>query len=526
MSLRGPTSSFSLRSDPVETPQLPPTKHEAHSGIRFNLDTIGEVSSPFSLPTTSSLVRFRMKQASPPDATKADVMRLTAVVDGLQSRYDKSTERATTAEAQLQRVSSALLAERSAAVAQAKKLGGEISCMKRSGAAMREQVANLQQQALKASERHESVAAQARAAEQKVVVAHKQLEDAKATCCSEREKNTALAEELVSLHAENKKAEKRVEELVGAHENALAQAAAAREQAVAASSARTEATEMLRQAEMRTATAETRAVEVEAALQTARGQRSTELALELQSARARAGAAEASASQFRKDLLAATSEIEEVRTKLEAARVELAAASAVAAAAPKRVGHVDAVQMHAEYNELRGEVLRIAAEIATAAEGDDTTTLQVARDQASAKAKEMKASYDTIFGAVDSCMERITDELARDIVAAGVLRPTPEPPPEVRATASVAAPRAPGSLPATTWPSNGPARVAAQGAIGIGISSPALLDCGCNVGATDHPPVTRSGVPIDESVHPQEYVSSVMEDLTGILKLYAFGNFV
>jgi hypothetical protein len=120
-------------------------------GLKFDFTSLRLADKPSSLPIGRSVSNIQDLQASnlrnpfeqPRDAgNKADVMRLTAMVDDLQTRLKTSSDRAHAVEIQLTRTHQCLLSERQNAASYAKTMNAEISSARLAESTLRTELAN------------------------------------------------------------------------------------------------------------------------------------------------------------------------------------------------------------------------------------------------------------------------------------------------------------------------------------------------------------------------------------------------
>ena len=466
------------------------------------------------------------------DTSRADVMRLSAVVDELTSRQKKTAERASVAEAQLQKVSGALLGERYASSTKIKELSSELRARQQSEIALRAEVEKVQQSALSMvpKERLEAAVSGALIAEKKMEAVKLELETARAASGEASAANSALAEELVAMHAARQRASKEFEELDARHSTAISEARGAREEAEAVRARCAAAEAELAEARARMGEAEAR---VEAAERVAAAaEQKTATNPELQAA-----------------LEAARGHSEQVEAELGGLKAELAATAADLEAARKvQVNKIDPVAMHGAYQTVRGRVLRLSAAIAAAGGDQDAEALVKERDELLQQAKKMKQQYDMLFGASDASAEPLAEDLAREILRKEVIEaaaPTAEPPSPEPPVVDPAQPeqvvrllprepiagRAPGATPSPRRYADSAALRAATAGIGMGVSEPALQDCCCNVGETYAPAITARGVPIEAEVgkpkggNEVDYIHAVVTGLNRWMKAYTDDGF-
>lgn len=467
------------------------------------------------------------------DTSRADVMRLSAVVDELASRQKRTAERASVAEAQLQKVSGALLGERDASSTKIKKLSSELRARQESEAALRAEVEQVQQSALSMvpKERLDAAVGGALLAEKKMEAIKLELDAAREASEETSEANAALTEELVAMHADHQRVSKELEELDSRHSTAIFEARVAREEAEAVRARCAAAEAELAEARARMEEAEARVVV--AARVAAAAEEKTATSPELQAA-----------------LEAARGHSEQVEAELGGLKGELAAATADLEAARKvEVKNIDPVAMHGAYQTVRGRVLRLSAAIAGAGGEQDAEALVKERGELLQQAEKMKQQYDTLFGASDASAEPLAEDLAREILRKEVLEaaaPTAEPPSPEPPVVDPAQPeqvvrllprepiasRAPGATPSPRRYADTAALRAATAGIGMAVSEPALQDCCCNVGETYAPAITARGVPIEAgAVKPQggndvEYIHAVVAGLNRWMKAYTDDGFV
>tara|TARA_Y100000389_G_scaffold52180_2_gene47982 strand:+ start:239 stop:1891 length:1653 start_codon:yes stop_codon:yes gene_type:complete len=446
------------------------------------------------------------------DSSRADVLRLTAVVDELSFRQKKTAEKAAVAEAQLHKVSQALLGERNSAGHKIKSLSAELKTRHQMEVALRAEVSKLQQAALAVvpRERLDSAVGSALIAEKKVESITLELEEVKASSGRDAEKNialteknTALTEELVAMHAEHKRVTKELEELEVRHSSAIVEARVAREEAAAVATKWTEANAKLEAARAHAEEAERRVAEAERFAAAAEEKTAThpELQAALEAARGRAADVEAELGGVKQELALAAAELDATK------KVE--------------VKTLDPIAMHGTYQQLRGRVMRLSAAIAAGGEDtEETDEMTRARDELLSRASTIKQQYEQIFGAAEAEAEALSQDIAREIVRKEVVEAAE---PVVKVVyREEARPRSSGALPTRRLYADSVALRAAVRGAGMGVSAPAMQDCCGDVGSVHNLPISAQATPVDKAVDTPSsaYVSSVITDLSSLMKIY------
>lgn len=453
------------------------------SSFKFDISSIRQPESA-SKSTPSASVREIKTAFRSQDRALGDVMRLTALLEELRSKEKQTAERERLAYTQLQKVSRALLGERNSHEARIKSTTTDLERQKQTSAALTAQVAALQKVALESVPKQQlssavgtAMAAEAKLEEEKRGL-EQELQQTSVACDQWREANLALTDELVSLNAAHQRVMREHEELDARLSLAVEEVRVARE-------ARAEAS-----------------VAAAACEQAPPG---PELQAALAAAAARTEVAEAAL-----------------------ARVE-------ACGAPK----LDPVEMHATYQQLRGRVLRLSAEIvAGGVDAGEMAGMTQARDELLAQAENVKAKYDRVFGPCAEAEQQglaaeLAAELAAKIVRTEVLGASAPAPAPAEARRKEERGRAPGALPPSRRRTDCAALLGAARGIGVGVSAPALLDLGCDVGATHTSPCTEGGATVEAGEgggapdgNSAHFLKCIVADLGSLMKEYTGGSVV
>lgn len=146
-------SSFSLRTlstvaaAPAPAPSRPMSAAAANTPmLNFKFDALGprpvSGSPPKALEAPKLPVNFFAKSSQPVAGQQGDVLRLTAVIDDLNSRLRKANETKTQLEGQVQRINSALVQERSSSAARVQALKAEMMVVTETESKLRAELAS------------------------------------------------------------------------------------------------------------------------------------------------------------------------------------------------------------------------------------------------------------------------------------------------------------------------------------------------------------------------------------------------
>ena len=421
MSVRVVESRFNLRSvveeeaasrplvvvqspNPESSPSL---KSAPKSALRFNFTSIQKptttnsryqpISHPQPIPEDKCLnMSYNLKNsfASGFDSNRADVMRLTAVVEDLNTRLKKANDKTTLAESQLQCMRASVVAEKASYVEKLRVMNSQVAAAQNTEAKLRRELSSASKAV---SEQHNTTTPKFEAAVAAAVAADKLSEKS-------RQKVDALEEQL--------------SEQLSKTESAADEAKALKEKNVEMSSKMAELEVQLAKAmDLDSATGEAKALK----------EKNVEMSSKM--AELEVGLAEAKESE-RKTLEERDSvaELLKIATEkmdamiiteanvsspssftpslnVESPEVDTAVSSIAQKVQTNVSNYPDPIKMHARYNRMRDAIIKVSACIVAIesgeAQSDQVEDLRSKRDELFNRAKELKSRYDTIFGAVD-----------------------------------------------------------------------------------------------------------------------------
>lgn len=365
----------------VHTPKPASAKDGGGKGLRFDFSSLQQKK-----PATDEAQRGKpfiapMKNAFDVsnESSKADVMRLTIMVEDLNSRVKKASERAATAETQLQKTQIALMTERNNSASRIKAVSAELASARATESHLRAELSSAASKASKQAlkvDKFESAVASALAADKSVEATKKQMEALKVDVASSKQRVDMMTSELIEMHSKNSVANASVDELkskVAAAEKELSLAKSAERKAV---SERDALKSKLEEALLRASAAEETAAELHK-----------------------------KSEESQKDEAPAEAPVEE----------DVVPPVATAVSSPTERSNVpDPIKMHKKYQAMRTNVLSLSQKIVEATHSglpeDTISKLTEKRSAAYIKAIKYKHRYDTIFGAVEN--ETTTDAAA------------------------------------------------------------------------------------------------------------------
>lgn len=359
----------------VQNPKPSSTDASTGKGLRFDFSSLQPKASVEASPRGKPFIA-PMKNAFDvsSESSKADVMRLTIMVEDLNSRVKKASDRAAAAEVQLQRTQTALMAERNNNAARIKAVSAELASSRATESHLRSELSSAASKASKQAvkvDKFESAVASALAADKSVEESKRKLEAMAMEVSKKQEQMETMASELIEMHSQNSAAKGSISHL------------------------------------------SVKLADAEAELKRARGAERVAVAerdaakAKLAGALERASVAESAAEELRQISLKA----EDTSCFTSSAPTEESAVSVEVAKSndenkvpgPK---YPDPVTMHKKYQGMRQAVLDLSKKIvkATHAGASESRIAELSekRSAAYAKALKYKNRYDTIFGAVDN----------------------------------------------------------------------------------------------------------------------------
>lgn len=562
MSVRAFDTRFNLRTvveaetaaRPLVLTQAPatdlPSTDSAPSnsrGSRLKFD-FGQLKPAPRAATPASVAGLRPAQFAVPistaskqcgDTHRADVMRLTAVVDDLTSRLKKAQDRAVVAESHLQKTHTALASERTNATEKIKKLVTQLSVAHATESNLRSELSKAAKVAVPKSSNFKSAVEAAMAAEGAVEKNDKEVADLKSHLADKDVKIDALSSEIAALRTEGASLNDTSSSLQLKLSEAVKEAAEARGAEQQAVVELQNVTRELREAIQRAEEAEAsaaaaRVASVAGGEEVADQPSQTDLDESIVdqvvapmqeplpgsgnvACCAKCGSPPPDEQQLASDATAGP--IPSENAPPVEAPVEAAPAPAIA---------LDPIAMHAKYTQMRERVLKLTASIAKMQRSGQEEELLPAmigkRDEVYKRARALKSQYDSIFGAVDpdsvvklSGLERSNATRERGLLSeAG----------ECEFASVGDAPRPP-----CTYAISFAREMAANNVVG-GAFDFGSYDSGVQVGNLVFSPITKNGVVIgddanEEDVEPTEHqaarngmVKAVLRDMSRLLKHY------
>ena len=204
------------------------------SGLKFDFTSLKQAEKPPSLPLEHSVAnipdlkstQFRNPFEQPRETSnKADVMRLTAMVDDLQARLKKSSDRAQAAESQLTKTHQCLVAERQNAASRAKAVNAEIGNANLTEAALRAEIAKANKVVTQSvsSEKFEAAVSATLVADAAADKTRREMSVLKKQHVDSESKMSLMAQELIEMHSKNSAVETRYSSAMKERDSAKAQ---------------------------------------------------------------------------------------------------------------------------------------------------------------------------------------------------------------------------------------------------------------------------------------------------------------
>ncbi len=403
-----------LKGVPTLGIKSPPQSVQAGSkqstGLKFDFSSI-QAAPPPSKPQTETAkalatgpaltMSFKNAFDAPRETNKADVMRLTALVDDLNSRCKKANDRALAAETQLSRTQATLSTERSNAHARYNVLMTQLNSAKANEAALVKKLdaANATQVASK--QKFEQAVAATLAADEDASKKDATIIGLQAELENAQKKVSMVTEELIELNSKNKAMDEAMRSMqVGVDSESSELKAAIAERDIAVKQ-RDAVSEQLAEAVSKS---EMFASRLSAAEEAAR--QATEVACappltERVDQGEEVKAVEDTEEEEEENVTMVTrcAPPLEAKTELTVSEVtaELSKSSVVENACP--------IKMHARYEKLRERVMELSTRMqkleASNCSQERIDKVKLLRDKAYVKAVMLKASYDKIFGAYE-----------------------------------------------------------------------------------------------------------------------------
>ena len=416
MSIRRLDSGFNLRkvvaketaSNPVVFKQSEctdvsssNTSSSTGAGIRFDLPRAKSFTLSHGAPVTSQDTNYEGRRKSPASPLKcpfhtselrqADIMHMTAKVESLTHRLNHAMERAAKSDERFELAQRMLLSERSSFAGKVKEVTAQLGAAHTTESRLRADLA-------KALDAASSVKANARDFEDAVASAvatqsesdtrsnesQNEIEMLKQTLSDAETKIVSFSANLVDMQAQNDKVENELALLRRTYDEALAEVSSARE---ALSLAHDERDSAITQLNIFTKTAKTS----DQTMQTTNEKECQDYG----------GYIECCATY---DTLVADKSLGSSRDLSIAPDSESAAPVPDQTSTEATSTYPDPVKMHAKYNRLKHNVLKMSCAISKLRDSGvcdaKLDSLISKRDELYSKAKHLKSSYDTIFGIV------------------------------------------------------------------------------------------------------------------------------
>ena len=303
-------------------------------------------------------------------------MRLTAVIEDLNTWLKKANEKTTFVESQLQRAQMSIVAERASSAEKIRAMSAQLGAAHNTEAQLRTELSN----ASKAAAAHkatipkfEAAVAAAVAADGIAEKSRQEVEDLKEQLSEQTDKAEKAAQQAAAFKDQNVAISDKVAELE-------VQFAEAKESQKRALEERDSVAELLR-----VATEKMNSVSItEPVAPCATCDSCSSASSSVEAANVDAG-------------------IKPVAPEAQVKAPVVEEASPEKASVPSN--YPDPIKMHARYNRLRDAILKVSACIVAIesgeAQSDKLDELRTKRDELFKRAKELKFRYDTIFGAVD-----------------------------------------------------------------------------------------------------------------------------
>lgn len=381
-------------------------------------------NSVANIPDLKS-TQFRNPFEQPHDSgNKADVMRLTAMVEDLQARLNKSSDRAQAAETQLTKTHQCLVAERQNAASRAKAVNAEIGNAHATEAALRAEIAKANKVVTQSvsSEKFEAAVSATLVADAVAEKTRKEVEVLKKQQVDSESKMSLMAQELIVIREKNSTAETRYSSAVQERDSAKTQQAQISAELEQARFALAEAHARASKFENQLVTLQSTHEATLAQMQLSQGastgcgmmpvepiikmtghqkaEEEEEEAVVVEDKTKKSDTTEAAEDDSDADEFVVTS-TPPPPTPPEAA-VEARAASMPSGALRERVRSrvPDPIKMYAKYHAMRQRLSHIQTQINSSPVEYLPRLIEV-RDGLYTEARVLKAKYDTIFGTVD-----------------------------------------------------------------------------------------------------------------------------
>jgi len=525
----------------LSQPAAPPVSSKP--SLRFDFAKLQGASQPTQANVTPKLdiapTRFATPLNNPFEASKEsnnrNVMRLTAVVDDLQARLKKATDRAVTAETQLHKTHATMLEERKNAAERVKAAAAQLGEAHATESQLRSDLskvakasaAPIQPKTKSFDSAVVAVMTAERADERADEKKHKEMDMLNSKILAQDVESKHMASQIIKLQADSARANDRSNELHKQFSAATHELSVAREAERCATEECQKLSIELQKAEV----ALQKTIEAEAETETQASEAATPAAhaeaieeeIEVSKAKVAAEADRMCPSQMEMaccpkcdtDLVASVDEHLHIDN---APSTEVPVPIAVA---------MDPIKTHVRYSRLREKAMSLAASIARLQCSNQDDELLPAmiekRNDLYKRAKALKTQYDTVFGTVEpdsvvklSGMESFVAPKAADTIDAR------------KAEEAYYAPvgDAPGQCMTYTISF---ARMMARNCPVEGAFDFGTLDCGVAIGKAAIKPITRNGVVIGDDAakdsEPTEshdarddMVTAVVRDLTRYLK--------
>ena len=208
-----------------------PVVAKLRSGLKFDFTSLAE--KPPSLPVEHSVANiadFKPTQFRNPfeprdGGNKADVLKLTAMVEDLQARLKKSSDRALAAESQLTKTHQCLVAERQNATSRTKVVNAEIGNAHATEAALRAEIAKANRVVTQSvsSDKFEAAVSATLVADVAVEKTRKEMSVLKKQQVDSESKMSLMAQEITEMHDRNSTVETRYSSAVKERDSAKTQ---------------------------------------------------------------------------------------------------------------------------------------------------------------------------------------------------------------------------------------------------------------------------------------------------------------
>jgi regulator of replication initiation timing len=561
MSVRAVESRFNLRTmvaeetaaRPLVLTQTPvtglfsqPTASPVSSkqGLKFDFSKLHGASQPAQAKAPPKLDLAPTQFAAPlknpfeasKESNKADVMRLTAVVDDLQSRLKKSTDRAVMAETQLQKTHAAMIAERNNAAERIKAATAQLGAAHATESQLRSELSKAAKAPVAPNQpktpSFDSAVSAVMAAEGAAEKTKKEMDALKSRILAQDVESKQMASQIIELQADSARANERSIELHKQFSAATHELSAAREAERSAIEERDKLTIELEKAKDALQKAiEAQAVEAKAS-EAAPPAAPTEAAEdETEVSKAKVGGEADCACPPQMEMACCPkcgSDVSVASNPVASVEDHLHIENAPSTEAPVPIAvAMDPIKTHARYSRLREKVMSLTASIARlqrSNQDDELLPVMIEkRNDLYKRAKALKAQYDTVFGAMEpdsvvklSGMESFVTPRAADTI-------------DVReAEEAYYAPIGDAPDPCMTYTISFAREMARNCPVG-GAFDFGSLDCGIGIGKAMMKPITLNRVVIGDDAakdsEPTEghdahndMVTAVVSDLTRYLK--------